>query len=203
MKKLLVLIMGLSLNAQAAVSQYKVDPAHSSVNFKIRHLLSKVSGKFKDFEGEFDFDEKKPDLAKGEMRIKVSSLDTGNEKRDEHLKSGDFFDAKKFDTIKFVSKKFVKVSDGKYKLTGPMTMRGITKDVTFDVSYLGTMEKDPFGNKRAAFEASTKINRKDFGIIWNKSVDETLQDKASKVMSKTMLGDDVEIDISVEATAKK
>jgi polyisoprenoid-binding protein YceI len=201
-KTILVLLLALGFS-NAHADTFKIDGAHSAVTFKVRHILSKTEGKFKDFDGEFTFDEKKPDAASGKMTIKTASIDTSNEKRDTHLKSPDFFDVAKFDTITYVSKKFKKAGKGKYKLEGDMTLRGITKPVAFDVEYLGTLEKDPFGMKRTSFTAATKINRKDFGMVWNKSMDEDAADKAKKFVSKNLLGDEVEIALNIEATAGK
>lgn len=202
MKAFLILLLCLGFS-NAKAESYKIDPAHSAVEFKVRHLLSKTGGKFKDFEGQFNFDEKKPETSSGKMTIKVASLDTGVQKRDDHLKSPDFFDVQKFDTIKFESKKFKKAGANKFKLEGDLTMRGITKPVTFDVEFLGTIEKDPFGMKRSSFTATATINRKDFGMVWNKTTDEGMSDKAKKFVSKNMLGDQVEISMTVEATAEK
>ncbi len=203
MKTILVLLLALGFS-NAFADTFKIDSAHSAVTFKVRHLLSKTEGKFKDFDGEFTFNEKNPAEASGKMTIKTASVDTSNEKRDGHLKSPDFFDVAKFDNITYVSKKFKKAGKDKYKLEGDMTLRGITKPVAFDVEYLGTMEKDPFGMKRISFTAVTKINRKDFGMVWNKSLDEEdASDKAKKFISKNMLGDEVEINLTIEATAAK
>jgi polyisoprenoid-binding protein YceI len=201
MKKTLVFFAIALSFGFAQADKYKIDQAHSSVEFKIRHLLSKTSGKFKEFEGDFTFDEAKSSDASGKMTIKVKSIDTNNAKRDEHLKSPDFFDADKFDTITFVSKKFKKIKGMKYKLEGDMTMKGVTKPVAFDVEYQGLIAKDPFGMKRVTFNAVTKISRKEFGMDWNKPMEESLADKAKKAMSKTMIGDEVEVSINIEATA--
>ena len=201
MKFILSAVMVLAFQASAAT--FDIDPSHSSIEFKIRHLLGKVTGKFKDFNGEFNFDEKKPVTSTGTMKINVASIDTSNEKRDGHLKSPDFFDAEKFKDITFTAKKFTPAGKGKYKLTGDMTIRDVTKPVTFNVEYMGLLPKDPMGKTRAAFMATTKINRKDFGIVWNKPMDtESLADKAKKAVSKNMLGDDVDVEVNIEAIAK-
>lgn len=197
----IILVLAMLLGLQANAATFQIDKSHSAVEFKIRHFFGKVTGKFKDFDGEFEFDAKKPNASKGLMTIKVESIDTNDPKRDDHLRSADFFDAGKFENITFQSKSFKKSGNG-YKLTGDMTMRGITKSVTFDVDYLGTIEKDPFGKTRSTFTARSHINRKDFGIVWNKTTDESFMDKAKKKADKTMLGDDVELNLNIEAVVK-
>lgn len=197
-----LILCALCFSVNATANTFKIDNSHSGVEFKVRHFFGKVSGKFKDFDGEFVFDEKAPEKSSGKMSIKVASVDTANEDRDKHLKNEDFFDAKKFDTITFESKSFKKAGKDKFKLTGPMTIRGVTKDVTFTVEHLGTVEKDPWGLKRASFNATTKINRKDFGIVYNKTLDDSAIGKAKKMADKTVIGDEVEINVAIEATAK-
>jgi polyisoprenoid-binding protein YceI len=172
-------------------ADYTVDPAHSSVNFTIRHLVSKVTGSFNEFSGEFSYDEKKPESSKGMMTIQTKSINTNNAKRDDHLRSADFFDAEKNPTITFKSTKVTPSGKGKFKLLGDMTMHGVTKPVTWDVEYMGTA-KDPQGTTRAGFSAHTKIARKDFGIVWNKTLDS----------GGVMLGEDVELNVQIEAPQK-
>ncbi|MBK9293531.1 MAG: YceI family protein [Oligoflexia bacterium] len=200
--KILLTIALLTLCVNANANIYKIDPAHSSVEFKVRHFFGKVSGRFNEFTGEFVFDEKKPEKSSGKMTIKAKSVDTANDDRDKHLRNEDFFDSSKFDEITFESKSFKKVGKDKYRLTGPMTIRGVTKDVTFTVEHLGTIEKDPWGMRRASFIATTKINRKDFGIVYNKSLDASAIGKAKKLADKTVIGDTVEISVTIEATPK-
>lgn len=175
--------------AQAA--EYSIDPSHSSVSFTIRHLVSKVTGRFNDFEGTFTFEAKKPEASEANVTIKTASITTENDKRDTHLKSPDFFDVKKFPTITFKSKKITADGEGKYKLVGDVTMHGITHEETFAVEFGGTM-KDPWGNNRAGFSATTKLNRKNYGIIWNKTLD----------TGGYMLGDDVDVVLNIEAIEK-
>ncbi len=180
----------ISLSANAA--DYMIDGAHSSANFKIKHLMSKVAGGFNDFSGEFSFDEKNPKSFKGEFTIKAASINTNNAKRDEHLRGDDFFSAEKNPTLIFKAREFKAAGKGKFKLMGDFTMRGVTKPATFDVEYLGA-GKDPWGNDKVGFSAVTKINRKDWGMSFNKVLD----------TGGFMLGDDVELDIQVEGNAKK
>ncbi len=194
MKNLMIRSLALSVVfvAQAYAADYKVDPAHSSVGFEVRHLVSNVQGQFRDYEGTFTFDEK--DLSKFKIKssAKAASIDTANAKRDEHLKSPDFFDAKKFSTITFVSNKLEKAGDSTFKATGDFTMHGVTKPVVFEVESMGEA-KDPWGNTRRGFVAKAKINRKDFGIVWNKALDS----------GGVMLGDDVKLMLNLEATEEK
>ncbi len=177
----------LSTNAFAA--KYKVDQAHSNVDFTIRHLVSKVNGSFKDYTGEFDFDEAKGDMLKDiKFNIKTASVDTRNEKRDEHLRSPDFFDSQKYPSITFDGKKVTKTGKNKFKVVGDITMHGVTKPATFDVEYLGTA-KNMMGETTAGFTATAKLDRKDFGIIWNKAMDK----------GGAVLGDEVTVNLNVEA----
>jgi polyisoprenoid-binding protein YceI len=180
-------LMGVS--AQAA--DYMIDSAHSSANFKIKHLVSKVSGGFNDFSGEFSFDENNPKSFKGEFMIKTASINTNNAKRDEHLRSDDFFGAEKNPVLTFKARELKSVGKGKFKLIGDFTMRGVTKPATFDVEYMGA-GKDPWGNDKVGFSAVSKINRKDWGMSFNKVLD----------AGGFMLGDEVEIDIQIEGNGK-
>jgi polyisoprenoid-binding protein YceI len=179
--------------APASAAQYKVDAAHSSVGFGVKHLVGKVKGQFKEFEGTFSFDPAKPKDTTGKFVAKTASISTENDKRDEHLKSEDFFDAKKFPEL--VLEK-IKLTPGKgknkYKLTGDLTMHGVTKPITLDAEYNGNA-KDPWGNNRAGFSANGKLNRKDYGIVWNKTMD----------TGSLMLGEDIDLDLQVEAIEEK
>lgn len=175
--------------AQAA--HYEIDPSHSHVGFKVRHLVSKLPGEFKDFEGTFDFDEKNLKSSKVEFKVKTTSISTNNDKRDDHLRSEDFFNVSEHPEMKFVSKSVTKAGKGRYKLNGDLTMHGITKAVVFNVDYGGTA-KDPWGNERAGFSATTKLNRKDYGLVWNKSLDK----------GGVMIGDDVDVNLDIEAIQK-
>jgi polyisoprenoid-binding protein YceI len=150
---------------------YNVDKNHSEATFRIRHLMSKVSGKFDDFAGKITTDGKDAAASQVEFTIKTASIDTGNADRDKHLKTPDFFDAEKFPEITFKSTS-IKATPKKnvYDVTGDLTMRGVTKRVTIPVEFLG-FAKDPWGNDRAGFSLSTTVNRKDYGINWNKTLD--------------------------------
>jgi polyisoprenoid-binding protein YceI len=181
-------LLSLGLSAHAEVTQYKVDPAHSTVSFEIRHLFSKVRGGFKSYSGDISYDAKNVAKSSADFVIQVASVDSGNDKRDGHLKSPDFFDADKFKTITFKSTKVVSVDKTKFKITGDLTMHGVTKLVTFDAEVLG-VGPDMMGKEVASFQATTTVNRKDFGIIWNKTLDK----------GQTVLGEDVKLEVLVEA----
>jgi polyisoprenoid-binding protein YceI len=183
----------MSLTAAAfAQSEWKLDKAHSSVNFSVTHMVvSEVDGSFKDFSAEIKSE--KPDFSDLVVSfiIDVNTVFTDNDKRDEHLKSPDFFDGQKFPTITFKSTSIKKISDKKYELEGDLTMHGATKKVKWEVKYNGTM-KDPYGNTRAGFKATTSINRKDYGVSWNKTLD----------AGGVAVSDEVALVVNVELTKK-
>lgn len=165
---------------------YQLDPAHSKVGFEIPHLvISTVEGRFTKFEGTVDLAES---LEKSSVKanIDVASIDTGNDKRDDHLRSSDFLDAKKFPAMKFESTS-VKGTAESFKVNGNLTLHGVTKPVTLDAQYLGAVD-DGFGNLKVAVNAKTKINRKDFGLMWNNAVE-----------AGPIVGDEVTIDLRIEA----
>lgn len=168
---------------------YKIDPAHSEVGFSIRHMVSNVHGRFNDFAGTVEMDPKAPQKGSVEFHIKAESIDTANADRDKHLKTADFFDVEKFPEISFKSDSVKPAGKDKYNVTGTLTMHGVSKKVTLPVSFLGEA-KDPWGGTRAGFETSVKLNRKDYGIVWNKAIDN----------GGVLLGDDVTVDINLEAT---
>ncbi|MGE5413960.1 MAG: YceI family protein [Syntrophomonadaceae bacterium] len=170
---------------------YAVDKGHSSVEFRIRHFASKVNGRFSDFEGSIQADPAKPEASSVSFTIKTASIDTNNGNRDNDLRSPNFFDAAKFPEISFKSSKMTATGKDQYAVTGTLTMHGVSKEVTLPVTYLGAM-KDPRGNERASFELNTKLNRKDFGIDWNKTLDS----------GGLMLSDDVDVTIDLETIRK-
>jgi len=177
-------LLGVAAAAQAAPTTWTIDPNHSSVTFTIRHFFSKVSGSFTKFSGDVVYDPANASLSTATAEIDASSIYTANERRDNHLKSPDFFDVAKYPTLAFQSTK-VTADGGKLKIEGNLTMHGVTKPVTLEGAFLGS--GPAMGGQRAGFEASGKVDRKEFGIIWNKVVDQN-----------AMLGDDVEIRLAVE-----
>ena len=189
--------LALLIALPAMGAEYTIDKDHSHVGFTIRHLASKVKGQFTEFEGTFTFDEKKVEDSKLNVTIQTASIDTGNKKRDDHLRNPDFFDAasEANKTITFTSKKVSAMKDKKFKVEGDLKMHGKTNPVTLEVEF-GGISKDPWGNTRAGFSATTgkkPLNRKDYGIIWNKALDQ----------GGVMLGDDVALSIEIEAIQKK
>ncbi len=168
------------------------DLVHSSINFTVRHLMvSKVRGRFSRWAGSLEMDDRDPTSGRVEVSIETASLDTGVEQRDAHLRSADFFDAERFPTLTFRSSRLEKSGDGAYRLTGDLTMHGVTRPVTLDVEYAGSA-KDPWGGVRAGFSARTAIDRRDFGLTWNQLLE----------AGGVAVGEKVEIGIEVEAVRK-
>lgn len=165
---------------------YQIDPAHSKVGFEVSHLvISTVEGRFTKFDGSIDL---ASDFAKSKVKLSadIASVDTGQPKRDDHLKSPDFFDAKKFPTMSFESSKIEGKPEG-FKLTGTLKIKDKSKLVTFDAKYLGTV-KDGYGNEKAAFSAKAVIKRAEFGLTWNNLVE-----------AGPVVGDEVTLDLRIQA----
>ena len=183
----------LSLPAAAATSTWQIDPNHSAAQFAVRHLaISTVRGAFTKVSGTIQFDDK--DIAKSsvDVTIDAASVDTRVEGRDKDLRSDHFFDVEKYPTLTFKSTKVEQVEVGKLKVTGDLTIHGVTKQVVLDVEGPTAAVKDPWGNQRAAANATTKINRQDFGVKWNAKMDN----------GGWVVGDDVAITIDVEMVQK-
>ena len=146
---------------------YQIDPKHSAARFKVRHMMiANVGGEFNAVSGTVEFDEAKPDQARIEASIDVNSLHTGDPARDGHIKGGDFFDAAQFPTIKFRSTKVAAAGSG-YKVTGDLTLHGVTKPVTLNVDAVSPEITDPWAGQRRGLTATANFNRKDFGMGWN------------------------------------
>lgn len=146
---------------------YSLDPAHSRLGFVARHaMVTKVRGSFNDFEGTLDIDAENPERSRAEITIQAKSIDTRNEDRDAHLRSNDFFAMDEFPTITFASTAAEKIDDDHYRVTGDLTIRGVTKPVAVDFEFTGAAN-DPWGNLRIGFEGATTVNRKEWGINWN------------------------------------
>ncbi len=169
---------------------WTIDPAHSEIGFTVRHLMTKVRGSFREFEGTV---ETVPDLAASRVSvtIQLGSFDTGNSQRDEHVRSGDFLDIATFPTMTFESSGLRPDGEG-FVLAGDLTIKGVTRSVELSADFLGT-DDDPYGNTRAGFEASTVINRKDFGVDANVPLGG----------EKLLIGDQVTVQISVQAVLQK
>jgi len=187
------LVVLSSAIAFAAPVKYTIDPVHSKIGFSVRHMMiSEVSGNFKDFEGAFTFDADKDLVTDGHFVAKTASINTENAKRDEHLQSPDFFDAKKYPTIEFKNTKLKKVSKDHYKWSGDLTMHGETHPMTFDLEHKGTI-KDMMGDMRAGFAATGTLKRSEWGLKWNKAVES----------GGVVVGDDVNLKLDVEAVQAK
>jgi polyisoprenoid-binding protein YceI len=150
---------------------YTIDASHSRVGFVARHaMVTKVRGGFNDFAGTFTIDGTNPSASSAEVTIEAASIDTRNADRDAHLKSNDFFAMDEYPQLRFVSTGIEQASDTDYRVTGDLTLRGVTKPVTIDLEYTGTAI-DPWGNTRVGFEGTTKVNRKDWGLNWNTALE--------------------------------
>jgi polyisoprenoid-binding protein YceI len=158
--------------APGAVTPWKLDPAHSLAEFKIKHMMiSHVKGRFDGLSGTLSLDETDHTRSSVEASIDVSTIKTGDEQRDGHLKSAEFFDAEKFPAITFKSSHIDRKGRADYDVTGDLTMHGVTKAVTFAVEDLSQPSKDPWGNQRIGLSATARINRKDFGLSWNSALE--------------------------------
>ena len=146
---------------------YTLDPAHTRLGFVARHaMVTKVRGQFNEFDGKAYIDLEDPSRSSAEVVIEAMSIDTRNEQRDGHLRTNDFFDAPNYPQIVFRTTSIEDTGDGTYRVTGDLTIKDVTKPLTFDLSYEGAA-KDPFGNLRLGFEGSVTINRRDWGVEWN------------------------------------
>jgi len=175
-----------------AADTYVIDKNHSEVGFQIRHFVTKVRGRFTDFQGTIVADREKPERSSVEFAVKTASIDTDVVNRDNDLRSANFFEAEKYPEMTFKSTKVKPTGKDTYDVTGNFTMHGVTKEITLPVTYLGAVKtKDRQGNEgeKAGFETAVTLNRKDFGIIWNRPLDQ----------GGLMLGDDVLVTINIEA----
>jgi polyisoprenoid-binding protein YceI len=168
-------VLSLMLSAvganTAGAAEYAIDTSHSSVNFQIKHLaISKVNGSFNDFKGSFTFDPANPGAMRASAVIQAASVDTGNEKRDDHLRNPDFFDVTKFPTLEFETTGVKMSSADEGQVTGNLTIMGQARPVTLDLEIHG-IAQDPWGNERAAATLSGKINRKDWGLTYNSALE--------------------------------
>ncbi len=176
-----------------AADTYTFDKAHTTVLFQVRHLLTNVTGKFKDFEGTIQVDRANPAASSVDFTVQTASIDTGEAKRDEHLRSADFFDVATHPKLTFRSTSVKPAGKDTYQVTGDLTMHGVTKPVTLTVTFLGST-KDPFsGNEKLGFDVAGTLNRQDFGIKWNKTLDS----------GGVLVGDEVKVQVAVEANKAK
>ena len=183
----------LALPGAVTASTWDLDPAHTSVQFSVRHLMvSNVRGEFGKVSGTVEANEADPTRSRIQAEIDASTIDTRNEKRDTHLRSPDFFDVAKYPKMTFVSTKIEAAGAGRFKVTGDLTLHGVTRPVVLDVEGPTPEMKDPWGKTRAGAQATTKINRKDFGLTWNQALE----------AGGVAVGDEVTITIDVEATKR-
>ena len=193
--KWLGVVAGIVLLATPGLraAEYTIDPMHSKVEFKVKHLgISTVTGRFEKFSGSFSYDPAKVAASKAQATLDAASINTDVEKRDTHLKSPDFLDVAKYPTITFASTGVQDPTPEGFKLLGNLTLHGVTKPVILDTQVGGLVE-DPWGNKRAAFTASTTINREDYGVSWNQQLK----------TGGLLVGEDVKILLEVEGVQKK
>ncbi len=170
------------------MSSWAIDNSHSSVQFTVRHMMiSKVRGRFQNFSGTVDFDEQNPANSSVNVQIEAASIDTRDEKRDAHLTSADFLDVANHPYLTFVSKRIEVLDDSHGKIYGDLTIRGVTNEVVLDVEYNG-QAKSPWGTTSAGFNATTKINRKDWGLNWNVALE----------TGGVLVGEEVTIEIELE-----
>jgi len=189
----LLFVVSSIVVSSASAATYTIDPSHSEVSFSVRHLgISKVSGKFDKYEGTIDFDAANVGASKTNVTIQASSINTNQEKRDTHLKACDFFCVEKFGTLTFASKSVKPLSADKFQVVGDLSLHGITKEVTLDVTFNGEAV-GPDGNSRAGFSATGDLNRKDFGLTWSKLTE----------AGGVMVGDEVNLRLEIEATKNK
>ena len=169
--KLVVLLLLIVSSITFAQTNWSFDKSHSKIGFSVSHLvITDVEGNFSEFDGKIISSGDGFENATVEFSAQVASIDTDNEKRDNHLKSDDFFNAEKFPKLSFVSKSFKKVDDKNYKLIGDLTIRDVTKEVELDVVHNGTV-KDPWGNTKAGFKLEGEINRFDYNLKWSKTLE--------------------------------
>ncbi len=191
-KTLLAAALIATSTAAVRADVYTIDKGHSEVSFQVRHLVTQVRGGFNDYEGTINLDPANLEKSSVDFRIKAASIDTKLPDRDKHLKGEDFFFVEKYPDITFKSKSIKKTGKDTYNVAGTLTMRGVAKEVTLPVTFLGTV-KDPWGNEKAGFATDLTINRKDYGINWNAALDN----------GGVVLSDDVKISINLETQKKK
>jgi len=172
----------------AAADTYTIDKGHSEAAFQVRHLVTKVRGHFNDFAGTIQVDPKNAEASSVEFTVQTASVASDNESRDKHLKSADFFDVEKYPVMTFKSSKIKKVSNERFDVTGTLELKGVKKEITLPVTFSGFV-KTPWGGEVAGFETQVTLNRKDFGMVWNKALDN----------GGALVGDEALITINIEA----
>ncbi len=182
----------LPLTVQAEPARWTVDSDHSTVEFRVAHMVvSKTTGRFMDYAGFIEMDAEAGTVKAIEATIKTASVNTNHEKRDAHLRNVDFFDVERYPTMTFKMKSYKKTEEG-YLALGNLTLHGVTREIALAGHYNG-VAKDPWGNTRAGFSAEGKLNRKDFGMVWNKTLDS----------GGLVVGDEVQIRLEIECIKVK
>jgi polyisoprenoid-binding protein YceI len=172
----------------APARTFTIDRAHSDIGFQVRHLLSKVRGRFTDFDGSIEFDAEQPEKSSVRLTIQAASIDTGEPARDQHLRSADFFGIDEFPALTFESSALTRTGETSYDVLGTLTIHGVSQPVVVPVAFLG-QARDPWGHDKLFFEAELTINRKDFGLNWNAAIE----------TGGFLVGDEVKVAISIQA----
>jgi polyisoprenoid-binding protein YceI len=180
--------MNTTIATDTAVRTYTIDKAHSEATFQVRHLLTKVRGHFADFDGTISFDDGEPERSSVRFAVRTASIDTNEPSRDRHLRSDDFFASDRFPTMTFESTRVERRDGDRFDVTGKLTIRDVTRQITLPVTFLGKA-KDPWGQTRAAFEAEYTLNRKDYGLNWNAALE----------TGGFLVGDEVKVNLSIQA----
>jgi polyisoprenoid-binding protein YceI len=178
-------------NTTAKSGIYTIDKKHSEASFQVRHLVTRVRGRFPELEGTIVYNAENPEASSVNFTIDAGSIDTNTPDRDAHLRSEDFFHVEQHPKITFVSSSITRTGDDRYDVTGTLTIRGVSKTITLPVTHLGG-GKDPWGTWKIGFEAETTLNRKDFGLLWNAALE----------TGGFLVGDDVKVTLNIEADAK-
>ena len=178
----------MTTQTATALRTLDIDRSHSDVAFQVRHLLSKVRGRFTEFGGTIEFDEANPQRSRVDVTIQAASIDTAEPDRDKHLRSADFFDVEKYPALTFVSTSVTPRAANTYDVDGNLTIHGVTQRVVLPATYLGDAT-DPWGNTKVVFEAELTLNRKDFGLTWNAALE----------TGGFLVGDEVKVSLSIQA----
>lgn len=183
-------ILTLTFISSASAADYKIDDTHSQIIFSVKHLgISNVKGDFAELGGSFSFDPEKVAESSVKANIKAASISTRNKKRDNHLRNSDFLAVDKFPEISFESTEVKPAGEGKFQIVGNLEIRGVSKQVTLDAELTG-VAKDPWGNEKAAFVASTTLNRMDFGVSYNKALE----------AGGLLIGEEVKVELEIQGT---
>lgn len=175
-------------SAETGTRALEIDRSHSDVAFQVRHLLSRVRGRFSDFSGTIQLDPSHPERSRVEVTIQAASVDTAEPQRDQHLRSADFFEVDTYPTLTFTSTAITPRGGDRYHIAGNLTIHGVTKPVTLAATFLGGA-RDPWGAERFGFDAEVTLNRKDFGLHWNAALE----------TGGFLVGDEVKVELSVQA----